>query len=97
MQGELLAGEKWGGPRWLCTASAPGCRPLTHGVVRRRKQWVLVGMEEGQGTKQAQFLPFQPSKVFKLKEASVPSRQNEIPEVDKTWFMWPELAMRKPV
>lgn len=62
----------------LYAAPAPCCRPLTHSVVRRRKQWVLVGMEEGWGMKQTQFLSFRPSEVFKLKEVWVPSRQNEI-------------------
>lgn len=81
----------------LYAASALSCRLLMYSVVRRRKQWFLVGMEEGQGMKQTEFLPFRPSEVFKLKEVWVLSRQNEIPEVEKPWFTWPELAMRKPV
>lgn len=96
MQGELLVGEGWS-KTGLYAASAPSCHPLMYSVVIRRKQWVLVGMEEGRGIKQTQFLPFWPSEVFRLKEVWVLGRQDEIPEVEKPWFTWPELAVRKTV
>lgn len=61
--------------------SAPSGCPLQYLAVKRKEQCFSVRMEEEQGMKQAEFLPFQPSDISGLIDVWVIGGLSEISEV----------------